>query len=408
MVSSPIPAGGQASPVRRDRHTRRAALGTGLVTLVGGAVASAPTASAVTAAQPRPQVTVTDLGAPDLLQTSIIPRIVNNRGTVAAYGAIGGTQPLQAFTWTAGTITRLEAPTADPGVFSFPVGLNTAGAVAGYTTVGGTLHSLFWPAGSTTPTDISAPGGNSHPLALNDAGQVLLVEEGRPALWDNGVRTVIAPFPETTAVGLNAAGQVFGTGRQGDQPDRAFVWSPSGTVDVGPFGSTTTVTGLNDRGQLVGYGAVASAGQRTHGFVWTPAAGGRPAKLTDIGTLAGLETEAHAVNNAGVVVGRSATPTGWHAVSWANGRLTDLGVLVRGKPSQALALNETGDVVGWGTAADNRQHAALWRGGRAIDLGLPAGFVLTYAIDVNDDGLVLGYGIHENGSVHGFVWSVTR
>ncbi|MCK9901938.1 HAF repeat-containing protein [Frankia sp. Cpl3] len=376
----------------------------GSVAAVGGAgVASAATAPAGGGA---PRVTVTDLGAPDLLAASLFPEDLNNQGVVAGYGLLGGPQPFQAFTWSQGTRTPLPAPTADPGAFSFPVAINNQGQVAGFTTVGGTRHSLRWDAG--TPTDISAPGGNSHPLAINDPGQVLLQEGGSPALWDNGTRTAVAPFPVTNAVGLNDAGQVFGTGRGTDGQDRAFVWTRTGTVDVGSFGLTTTAVDLNDGGQLVGNGALTRSPNYTHGFVWTPPRNGRAAALTDIGTLAGLETEVRDISDAGVVVGRSSTQTGWHAVRWTNGRLTDLGVLRGGSSSEAIAVNESGQAAGWASASDGRAHATLWKNGRLIDLGIPSGFTQSYAVDINDAGLVLGYAIQDlTGAVHSLVWTVT-
>lgn len=367
--------------------------------------ASETAAAAETAGSPR--VTVTDVGAPDRLATNLFPEDLNDAGVVTGYGLLGGPQPFQAFTWADGTLTPLNAPSADPGAFSFPVALNNNGQVVGFTTVGGTAHSLRWD--GADPTDISAAGGNSHPLAVNDAGQVLLTEGGAAALWTAGSRVAVAPFPVTNAVGLNGSGQVFGTGRAAgaDATDRAFVWTPTATTDIGPFGLTTTTTDLNDSGQLIGYGALAQSPNRTHSFVWTPARAGRPAGLTDLGTLANLETEARDISNSGHIVGRSGTGSGWHAVRWQGGRLVDLGVLPGGTSSEALAVNETGQAAGWGVARDGRPHAILWKRDRPVDLGVPAGFTQSFAIDINAAGRVLGYAIDETGGVHSFVWTVT-
>src|SRR5438270_670350 len=66
---------------------------------------------------------------------------------------------------------------------------------------------------------------------------------------------------------------------------------------------------------------------------------------------------------------------------------TDLGSLGAGS-SQATALNDSGQVVGWAIAADGNTHAVAWApGGPTVDLGNLGG-VSSYAADVNDSGTV--------------------
>jgi probable HAF family extracellular repeat protein len=69
--------------------------------------------------------------------------------------------------------------------------------------------------------------------------------------------------------------------------------------------------------------------------------------MTDLGTLGGAESNALAINDAGQLAGAAETATGaWHAVLWAGGAPTDLGTL-GGSRSAALALNNAGQVAGW-------------------------------------------------------------
>lgn len=64
--------------------------------------------------------------------------------------------------------------------------------------------------------------------------------------------------------------------------------------------------------------------------------------------------------------------------------IRDLGVL-RGIKSEALAINEGGQVVGYAVASDGASHAFLWQAGRMRDLDVG------YAVAINDHGQIVGY-----------------
>jgi len=108
--------------------------------------------------------------------------------------------------------------------------------------------------------------------------------------------------------------------------------------------------------------------------------------MVDLGTLGGTESEAVAVNASGQVVGWSEVASGdHHAFSWTQaGGMIDLGTL-GGAQSEATAVNATGQVVGWANTADGDRHAFLWtQAGEMVDLG-PGN-----ATAVNDSGQVVG------------------
>src|SRR5207248_8003523 len=68
-------------------------------------------------------------------------------------------------------------------------------------------------------------------------------------------------------------------------------------------------------------------------------------------------------------------------------RITDLGTL-GGARSSALAVNDSGQVVGWATRPDGKTHAFSWtRTGGMVDLGTLGGSSST-AVDVNASGVV--------------------
>jgi probable HAF family extracellular repeat protein len=178
-------------------------------------------------------------------------------------------------------------------------------------------------------------------------------------------------------------------------------------IDVGTFGGPQA--GLNIPGYpLTSHGTVLGAADTTiadgdypnfnpfivgfadptlvHAFAW------HAGKLKDLGALPGNNSSAvFQVNGNGVGVGMSETAvtdpyTGWpsdNAVMFKDGRVIDLGTLPGGYESQAIAINNRGQVagfaqngvvdpfsiLGWGTET----RAFIWQNGRMQDLGTLGG-----------------------------------
>jgi probable HAF family extracellular repeat protein len=133
------------------------------------------------------------------------------------------------------------------------------------------------------------------------------------------------------------------------------------------------------------------------------AAAPRQYRVTDLGTLGGISTEVYAINDAGVVVGRSLTAEfTQHGFVWRDGVMTDLGALPGGVSySEALSVNESGVIAGGALDAAGDYRAVIWRNGRIIDLGVPRSF----AWEINDRGQVLGQTIPAaDGSTGWFIW----
>src|SRR5579872_6379295 len=130
-------------------------------------------------------------------------------------------------------------------------------------------------------------------------------------------------------------------------------------TDLGTLGGTqSSAVAINASGQVVGTSTLADSS--THAFSWTKLGG-----MLDLGTLGGVQSVPTAVSATGQVVGNSITATGaTHAFSWtqATGML-DLGNLPGGTDSFALAVNASGQVVGYATVALGAlapYHAFLW------------------------------------------------
>jgi probable HAF family extracellular repeat protein len=118
----------------------------------------------------------------------------------------------------------------------------------------------------------------------------------------------------------------------------------------------------------------------------------------DLGTLPGdSATEAVAVNNAGDVVGYSRGPVGMRAFLWTkSGGMEELGVLPGGTSSRALAINDSGTIVG-ASVATSGDHAFVWtRQTGMLDLNnaasLAPGVVLVEAHAINRKGQILAMG----------------
>jgi probable HAF family extracellular repeat protein len=151
-------------------------------------------------------------------------------------------------------------------------------------------------------------------------------------------------------------------------------------IDLGTFGSVQSAQAgdVNDLGEVVGV----AGGNRA--FIW------RNGTKTDLGTLgSGSSASAAGLNEAGQVVGYSALttpPSGFHAVLWSNGSMTDLTPDVpANQTAAATAINEAGQVVG------NIYYstAFLWQNGTRTSLGHLGGGG-SFVADLNDDGVAVG------------------
>lgn len=132
-----------------------------------------------------------------------------------------------------------------------------------------------------------------------------------------------------------------------------------------------------------------------------------PWVITDLGTLGGTYSEAVAINEPGQVIGNSQTTKGFgHAFIWESGRIRDLGTL-GGHVTTALAVNGRGQVVGWSDTRAGKEHAFLWTQGKMRDLGTLGG-TRSDALAINERQQVVGWAETKSGAVHAFLWQKGR
>jgi probable HAF family extracellular repeat protein len=133
-------------------------------------------------------------------------------------------------------------------------------------------------------------------------------------------------------------------------------------------------------------------------------------RVTDLGTLGGEESEALAMNDGGQVVGWSQAAfsnsyVGYpqHAFLYDSGAMRDLGTL-GGCCSHAYGINNRGWVVGRSDIGGGVYHAFLYRDGAMRDLGTLGG-LHSCAFDINENGDIIGYSEVPNGGAHAFLYS---
>jgi uncharacterized membrane protein len=207
-----------------------------------------------------------------------------------------------------------------------------------------------------THYSVSDLGAGIFPVAINDLGQIIAQREDpqsyrQQALFIDGA-TVDQITHEGAAdvlvTGLNNRGQVVGSGREYVGNDHAFVWDRSnGWVSLEPPNvQDSFARAINDGGTIVGY----IEGQ---GVAWNSTE-----SITKLGDLGGGFSEAMSVNSHNDVVGLSGLdPVGeqQHPFIWHDGAITDLNVFTSitlgfQEYGVATGLNDNGLAVGVATA----------------------------------------------------------
>ncbi|MGH3464326.1 MAG: hypothetical protein ACRDP9_22890 [Kribbellaceae bacterium] len=188
--------------------------------------------------------------------------------------------------------------------------------------------------------------------------------------------------------GINDTGEIVGyTSVTSTEPPHAMVYRNGAMVDLGTgfgSGSFSWAKEINDTGHIVGVRAASQLGA-TRATVWLNG------RIIDLPGLGGQDSEANAVNDAGVVVGKARNSSGsTRAAMWVNNTIQDLGTLGNEiEPSTAEDISDTGAVVGRSTTPNQGTRAFLWRDGIMRDLGSLGGGS-SYAQGVNDHDQVVG------------------
>lgn len=242
-------------------------------------------------------------------------------------------------------------------------GINNSGQVAGLTRISGeNIHAIITGPDGVGIKDLGTfDGSRSFAMDINDSGQVTGgFQAGGGEVHGfltgpNGVgSTVLGTLggQGNDVAGINASGQVTGTSSiSGNLNSHAYITGADGVgmKDVGALFLNSSASGINDAGQVVGHSYVAD--RTYHAFVTGP----NGVDMTDLGTLGGNYSQSFAINNSGEVVGVALTASdpGWHSFIYSHGGMTDLSLLTpvvtAGWSNLHVAdINNNGQIVGSG------------------------------------------------------------
>jgi probable HAF family extracellular repeat protein len=218
---------------------------------------------------------------------------------------------------------------------------------------------------------------------------------------------VLPDGPNTSyATAVNRFGAVVGAAAQyadNKTIDIATLWDPvAGTIEIGlmqPEDLSSAATGINTNGQVVG---ISGRGFHEKAFMWTLVGG-----MEDLGSFSKTRprTNAISINEAGDVAGYSLVRDDvFHAFLWRRGiGLIDIGTLPIGHPNRSNAfgfcINDLGQIVG-----QSNGHAFFWSELTGmIDLGTLHRDRSSMARSINNRGQVVGFswGL----AMRPFIWS---
>ena len=300
---------------------------------------------------------------------------INASGQVVGSSANGSV--IHAFLYSNGVMQDIDTSNSS---FSTAYGINISGQVVGaFTPTGTTTTHAFLYSGNLMQ-DLNNHLQNSDwtlqtATSINNTGQI--VGTGVSVGTMQNIEAYRFNYGSVTDMGatmrspgtpkINTAGQIVGvnatssTNTDGSTSvlNRAFLYANNLLIYLGVLGGRNSYAyGINDSGQVVGYSDTAT-NYVAHAFIYSDGV------MQDIDTMGNIYSQARGVNASGQVVGAFGVHSGpvqTHAFVYSGGEMQDLNTLIMASSSgwilvQANAINDAGEIVGYGTNPDGKQHA---------------------------------------------------
>lgn len=308
---------------------------------------------------------------------------INNCGQVVGESSVTGASPRRPFLWRDSNNNGVSdsGEMKDLGTLGGNSGaatdINLSGLVTGTASNGVSNRAFRW-------QDVNA-NGQSDPGEMNDLS---------------------SSAGDFFGFGVNSADKIVGGIEDSNLAATAFIWSSGTGLQLLPGPTPYIAYAINGSGQVVGYN-----GANDQAFVLTGTT------YTYLPTFGGSRSIAYDINDTGHVVGMAylsgAASPPQHAFKWDGSSLQDLGVLAGGIRSTGFGINSAGVVVGFSEVTGGAPHAFVHDGTlrdlntAGVVTNLPVGWVLQQADKINDSGQIVGYGTNGSGDLHAFLLTPT-
>ncbi len=252
-------------------------------------------------------------------------------------------------------------------------------------------------------------GANIRPYDISNNGIIAgRNENASPFVGFVGAAGAFQPLSssslESQANAVNSSGLSVGYNFIDGVQSRAFLRAPGATLsNFDPI--ATEASDVSEFDHIAG--TALFNGQRL-GFVYNL----QNQSMLSLPTFGGAESRANGINNMGSVVGAAQNASGafigFRALYGTN-NITNLGTLTGFTDSEASAVNDANNVVGWVSrqpVSANSKRAFVWvpvTGATGMqDLGTVGADVGSVAHDINNAGYVVGYSVAADNSTRAF------
>ncbi|MHA3771097.1 hypothetical protein ACXR0O_06105 [Verrucomicrobiota bacterium sgz303538] len=345
------------------------------------AACAAIAVTAFTAAYAQPTYTLRELPIPAGYDATV-PYNINDQGFIVGCASNPNPNSMVATIWRNGTVSVLGK--LDKGTYSIANAINSKGVVVGEGDDGDGRPLGWITSGSKLVNFFSNNGGNTHPIAINDNGDIGGYYIKFSSTWRGAIWKIDAK-----------------DARKSTKIDLPIL------VGTDPSKASAIPFAFNKSGQGAGWVMNEVIGQ--HAAMWNSDAAH---SLVDLGTYPGdWSSVANSLNDFGQVVGSSHPPFSSRAVVWDNDpahTAIELPLLPGDNYGSASFINNQGTAVGSsaygepGTWNISPSRIVIWVDGRVYDLesmldATGTGWTLQTVMGMNNLGQIVGCASYNNG-----------